>query len=144
MAGSASLITSSIPTASATAGFVIVGVFVLAWAAALAIWRFGRIEQKMGRPHCRRRRPGPAPLALSAVAGTVQPGNCPAGAPGPCCQGLAERQNSTRLSPMAQGLVAACTWNQSPHVSAVRSGCALAMLVGSQVGSHHRPMSGYA
>ena len=28
------------------AGFVIVGVFVLTWAAALAIWRFGRIEQK--------------------------------------------------------------------------------------------------
>jgi high-affinity nickel-transport protein len=28
------------------AGFVIVGVFVLTWAAALAIWRFGRIEAK--------------------------------------------------------------------------------------------------
>jgi len=28
------------------AGFVIVGVFVVTWAAALAIWRFGRIEQK--------------------------------------------------------------------------------------------------
>src|SRR5215469_15248328 len=28
------------------AGFVIVGVFVLTWAAALAIWRFGQIEQK--------------------------------------------------------------------------------------------------
>ena len=28
------------------AGFVIVGVFVLTWAVALAIWRFGRIEQK--------------------------------------------------------------------------------------------------
>jgi len=28
------------------AGFVIVGVFVLTWAAALAIWRFGKIEQK--------------------------------------------------------------------------------------------------
>jgi nickel/cobalt transporter (NiCoT) family protein len=29
-----------------TAGFIIVGVFVLTWVAALAIWRFGRIEQK--------------------------------------------------------------------------------------------------
>ncbi len=28
------------------AGFVIVGVFVITWAVALAIWRFGRIEQK--------------------------------------------------------------------------------------------------
>jgi nickel/cobalt transporter (NiCoT) family protein len=29
-----------------TAGFVIVGVFVVTWAAALSIWRFGKIEQK--------------------------------------------------------------------------------------------------
>jgi nickel/cobalt transporter (NiCoT) family protein len=29
-----------------TAGFVVVGAFVLAWIVALAIWRFGRIEQK--------------------------------------------------------------------------------------------------
>ncbi len=29
-----------------TAGFVIVGMFVLTWVVALAIWRFGRIEQK--------------------------------------------------------------------------------------------------
>jgi high-affinity nickel-transport protein len=28
------------------AGFVIVGVFVLTWIVALAVWRFGRIEQK--------------------------------------------------------------------------------------------------
>ena len=28
------------------AGFVIVGIFVLTWIAALAIWRFGKIEQK--------------------------------------------------------------------------------------------------
>ena len=27
-------------------GFVIVGLFVLAWVVALAVWRFGRIEQK--------------------------------------------------------------------------------------------------
>jgi hypothetical protein len=30
------------------AGFVVVGVFVLTWAVALAIWHFGKIEQKMG------------------------------------------------------------------------------------------------
>jgi high-affinity nickel-transport protein len=29
-----------------TAGFVIVGMFVVTWVAALAIWRFGRIEQR--------------------------------------------------------------------------------------------------
>jgi nickel/cobalt transporter (NiCoT) family protein len=29
-----------------TAGFIIVGVFVVTWAAALAVWRFGKIEQK--------------------------------------------------------------------------------------------------
>jgi high-affinity nickel-transport protein len=29
-----------------TAGFVIVGVFVLTWIVALAIWHYGRIEQK--------------------------------------------------------------------------------------------------
>ena len=28
------------------AGFVIVGVFILTWAVALSIWRFGKIEQK--------------------------------------------------------------------------------------------------
>jgi high-affinity nickel-transport protein len=27
-------------------GYFIVGLFVLTWAAALAIWRFGRIEEK--------------------------------------------------------------------------------------------------
>ena len=31
-----------------TAGFVIVGVFVVTWAVALAIWHFGHIEQKWG------------------------------------------------------------------------------------------------
>ena len=30
------------------AGFVIVGVFVLTWAVALAVWHFGKIEQKWG------------------------------------------------------------------------------------------------
>lgn len=32
-----------------TAGFVIVGVFVLTWAAALAVWHFGKLEQKWDR-----------------------------------------------------------------------------------------------
>ena len=32
-----------------TAGFIIVGLFVLTWVAALAIWRFGDIEAKWGR-----------------------------------------------------------------------------------------------
>jgi len=33
-----------------TAGFVIVGVFVVVWIAALAIWHFGKIEQRYGAP----------------------------------------------------------------------------------------------
>jgi nickel/cobalt transporter (NiCoT) family protein len=33
-----------------TAGFVIVGVFVVTWAVALAVWRFGKIEQKWSLP----------------------------------------------------------------------------------------------
>jgi len=32
------------------AGFVIVAVFVLTWVVALAIWRFGKIEQKWDLP----------------------------------------------------------------------------------------------
>jgi high-affinity nickel-transport protein len=31
-----------------TAGYVIVGVFVVTWAVALVVWRLGRIEQKWG------------------------------------------------------------------------------------------------
>jgi high-affinity nickel-transport protein len=31
-----------------TAGFVIVGMFILTWLAALLIWRYGRIEEKWG------------------------------------------------------------------------------------------------
>jgi high-affinity nickel-transport protein len=31
------------------AGFVVVGVFVLTWAVALAVWHFGKIEQKWTR-----------------------------------------------------------------------------------------------
>jgi high-affinity nickel-transport protein len=33
-----------------TAGFVIVGVFVLTWAAALAFWHFGKLEQRWEQP----------------------------------------------------------------------------------------------
>ena len=29
-----------------TAGFVIVGMFVLTWGLALAVWRFGRVEER--------------------------------------------------------------------------------------------------
>ncbi|MDQ3732489.1 MAG: HoxN/HupN/NixA family nickel/cobalt transporter, partial [Actinomycetota bacterium] len=29
-------------------GFVVVGIFVVTWLAALAIWRFGRIEERWG------------------------------------------------------------------------------------------------
>jgi len=36
------------------AGFIIVGLFVVTWAAALAIWRFGRIEQRWERAAQRR------------------------------------------------------------------------------------------
>jgi hypothetical protein len=31
-----------------TAGFVIAGMFVVTWLAAVLIWRFGRIERKWG------------------------------------------------------------------------------------------------
>jgi high-affinity nickel-transport protein len=37
------------------AGFIIVGLFVVTWVAALAIWRFGRIEQRWERASARRR-----------------------------------------------------------------------------------------
>jgi high-affinity nickel-transport protein len=40
-----------------TAGFVIVGMFIVTWLAALGIWRFGRIEEKWGA----RLQPGPGP-----------------------------------------------------------------------------------
>jgi len=32
------------------AGFIIVGMFVVTWVVALAIWRFGHIETRWGRP----------------------------------------------------------------------------------------------
>jgi len=31
-----------------TAGFVIVGMFIVTWLAALLIWRYGRIEERWG------------------------------------------------------------------------------------------------
>jgi high-affinity nickel-transport protein len=31
-----------------TAGFIIVGMFVITWAGALVIWRYGHIEEKWG------------------------------------------------------------------------------------------------
>ncbi len=37
------------------AGFIIVGLFVVTWTAALAIWRFGRIEQRWERAAARQR-----------------------------------------------------------------------------------------
>jgi nickel/cobalt transporter (NiCoT) family protein len=41
------------------AGFVIVGLFVVTWAAAVLIWRYGRIEEKWGATlHRGRREPG--------------------------------------------------------------------------------------
>jgi high-affinity nickel-transport protein len=37
------------------AGFIIVGLFVVTWVAALGIWRFGRIEQRWERAAAQRR-----------------------------------------------------------------------------------------
>ena len=37
------------------AGYIIVGMFVLTWAGALAIWRYGHVEEKWSRePEARR------------------------------------------------------------------------------------------
>ncbi|HEY1829606.1 MAG TPA: HoxN/HupN/NixA family nickel/cobalt transporter [Acidimicrobiales bacterium] len=47
-----------------TAGFVIVGMFVLTWAVALIIWKYGRIEEKWSS----RLRPSDADVAAAAVA----------------------------------------------------------------------------
>jgi hypothetical protein len=54
-----------------TAGFVIAGMFIATWVAAVLIWRFGRIEQKWavrlqpGRPG-QPGQPGRAPVARGA------------------------------------------------------------------------------
>jgi high-affinity nickel-transport protein len=48
-----------------TAGFIIVGVFVVTWVVALGIWRFGRIEQKWeGRPAGSRDQPATGPASV--------------------------------------------------------------------------------
>ena len=48
-----------------TAGFIVVGVFVLTWAVALGIWRFGRIEQKWeARPAGSRDQPATGPASI--------------------------------------------------------------------------------
>jgi nickel/cobalt transporter (NiCoT) family protein len=51
-----------------TAGFVIVGVFVLTWVVALSIWHFGKLEQKWDT-----RQPAPAPAPASAPGGAGRP-----------------------------------------------------------------------
>ena len=48
-----------------TAGFIVVGVFVLTWVVALGIWRFGRIEQKWeARPAASRDQPATGPASI--------------------------------------------------------------------------------
>ena len=52
------------------AGFVIVGIFVLTWAAALAVWHFGHLEQKWKptpSPPATARTPSIRPQAAAAV-----------------------------------------------------------------------------
>jgi high-affinity nickel-transport protein len=56
------------------AGFVIVGVFVVTWAVALSVWRFGRIEQRwdaasaaQGAPPPDQRAPGQAAPGQAAL-----------------------------------------------------------------------------
>jgi hypothetical protein len=56
-----------------SAGFVIAGMFVATWLAAVLIWRFGRIEEKWAV------RLQPTPLRLVSRAGSVGPE--PLGAP---------------------------------------------------------------
>jgi high-affinity nickel-transport protein len=51
-----------------TAGFVIVGMFVVTWLAALLIWRFGRIEEKWGARLQAAAPVAPAPVAPAPVA----------------------------------------------------------------------------
>jgi high-affinity nickel-transport protein len=43
-----------------TAGFVIVGMFILTWAGALAYWRVGRVEERWGAKLAEDRRQAPA------------------------------------------------------------------------------------
>jgi nickel/cobalt transporter (NiCoT) family protein len=48
-----------------TAGFVIVGMFLVTWALAMVVWRWGRIEEKWGA----RLRPSPEPQLQASEAG---------------------------------------------------------------------------
>jgi high-affinity nickel-transport protein len=48
-----------------TAGFVIVGMFVLTWAIAVSVWRYGRVEERMDTA---------AAAARSALSGTLSTG----------------------------------------------------------------------
>jgi high-affinity nickel-transport protein len=47
-----------------TAGYIIVGLFVVTWAVALAVWRFGRIETRWEASAARARPPALASIAL--------------------------------------------------------------------------------
>jgi high-affinity nickel-transport protein len=60
-----------------TAGFVIVGLFLATWLAALLIWRYTRIEEKRNPApvrHARRLGPRPTP-AVHDTASPVPPGH---------------------------------------------------------------------
>src|ERR1700729_2758511 len=57
-----------------TAGFVIVGMFILAWLAALLVWRYGQIEKKWTAPLQPATAPGIAPGAAAADGGKPQDG----------------------------------------------------------------------
>jgi hypothetical protein len=48
-----------------TAGFVIVGMFVLTWAVALGVWRYGNIEEKWNA----KLRSGPDAAPVAAASG---------------------------------------------------------------------------
>jgi len=54
-----------------TAGLVIVGIFVLAWAAALTIWHFGQIEQKWDAAMMDGTSPAAAAPAAAQASGSV-------------------------------------------------------------------------
>jgi len=53
-----------------TAGFVIVGLFLAAWLAALLIWRYARIEEKWN-PAPQSGTPRPAPIGPMASSSPV-------------------------------------------------------------------------
>src|SRR6202042_2966091 len=57
-----------------TAGFVIVGMFILTWLAALLVWRYGQIAKKWTAPLQPATAPGIAPGAAAADGGKPQDG----------------------------------------------------------------------